>query len=90
MTQDEIREAVLKAIRRVAPEIEPDEIDPATDLREQLDIDSMDFLNVVIGIDRELGVEIPEEDYPLVTTLDGCVSYLDATLRRDAGQATRS
>jgi acyl carrier protein len=89
MTQDEIRDAVLRAIRRVAPEVEPDEIDPAVSLRDQLDIDSMDFLNIVIGIDKELGVEIPEQDYPLVTTLDGCVSYIEAELRREAGKAAR-
>jgi acyl carrier protein len=89
MTQDEIRDVVLRAIRRVAPEFEPDEIDPAVSLRDQLDIDSMDFLNIVIGIDKELGVEIPEQDYPLVTTLGGCVSYIEAELRREAGKAAR-
>jgi acyl carrier protein len=45
-------------------------------LREQLDIDSMDFLNFVIALHKELGVGLPEKDYPKLATLDGCVDYL--------------
>jgi acyl carrier protein len=45
-------------------------------LRDQLDIDSMDFLNFVIGIDEATGLDIPERDYPQLATLDGCVEYL--------------
>jgi acyl carrier protein len=52
------------------------QIKPQVGFREQLDIDSMDFLNFVIGLNRELGVEVPESDYSKVSTLDGCVEYL--------------
>lgn len=55
--------------------------DSALDLRDQLDIDSMDFLNLVIGVHQALGVDIPEADYPRLVTLDGFVTYLVA--RRD-------
>ena len=80
MTDDEIRSTVLRALGEVAPEADPDELDPALPLRDQLDIDSMDFLNFVIALDAELGVPIPESDYPKLATLDGCVAYLSAAL----------
>ncbi|HUZ03442.1 MAG TPA: acyl carrier protein [Thermomicrobiaceae bacterium] len=76
MNTDDLRPAVLRALRRVAPEADPDALDPDVALREQLDIDSMDFLNFLIGIHRELGVEIPEADYPRLTTLDQILAYL--------------
>ena len=76
MSPDETRSIVLRCIRRVAPEVNPDEIEPDVNLRDQLDIDSMDFLNIVIAIDRETGVDIPEENYPELLTLDALVSYV--------------
>ena len=76
MTQDEIKEAVLRALSDVAPEADPATLAPDVNLRDQLDIDSMDFLNFVIGIHDELGVDIPETDYPGLQTLDDFVGYL--------------
>ena len=76
MTQDEIREAVLRALCAVAPEADPATLAPDVSLRDQLDIDSMDFLNFVIGIHGELSVDIPEADYPNLLTLDDFVGYL--------------
>ena len=84
MTREEIRAAVLSALGRVAPEADPARIDPAAPLRDQLDIDSMDFLNFVIALHKSLGVDIPEQDYPTLATLDGCVEYLKSILPRDA------
>jgi acyl carrier protein len=55
-------------------------LDPQADLREALDIDSMDFLNFVIAVHHRLGVEIPELDYPKLVTLGGAISYLEAKL----------
>ena len=76
MTQDEIKEAVLRALSDVAPEADPATLASDVSLRDQLDIDSMDFLNFVIGIHDELGVDIPETDYPGLQTLDDFVAYL--------------
>ena len=76
MSADELCPAVLRALRRVAPEADPAALDPDVPLRDQLDIDSMDFLNFLIGIHRELGVEIPEVDYPRLATLDRILAYL--------------
>jgi acyl carrier protein len=76
VTADEIRDAIFRALRGIAPEVDPTEIDPAADLREEVDLDSMDFLNLILRVDKELGVEIPESDYPRLATLDGWVAYL--------------
>ncbi len=76
MNAGEIREVVLSILGGIAPEVDPSQVRPGADLRDELDIDSMDFLRFVVGIAERLGVEVPEADYPLVRTLDGCVAYL--------------
>jgi len=80
VTDDEIKALVLREIRKIAPEVAPDEIDPALDLREQIDLDSMDILNLAIAIRQATGVDIPEADYPRMASLDGCVGYLRVRL----------
>ena len=62
----EIRTAILQSIARVAPDADLDDLDPGADLRDALDIDSMDFLGVLVGINERLGVEVPEADYRCV------------------------
>lgn len=76
MTEAEIREIVKQALSNVAPEVDLDSIDQGKDLRDQIDIDSVDFLNFVIGLHKELNVEIPDPDVSKLVTLDGCVAYL--------------
>ena len=76
MTEVEIKQAVRDALSNVAPEVDLDAIDPAKDLRDQIDIDSVDFLNFVIGLHKELNVDIPDADVAKLTTLNGCVAYL--------------
>lgn len=75
-SEKEIREVVLRALSNVAPEIDSNSIDPGKDLGDQIDIDSVDFLNFVIGLHKELGVDIPDADVPKLRTLNGCVAYL--------------
>ena len=76
MNATEIRAIVESAVHHVAPDIDPRTLPPGTDLREDLEIDSMDFLNFVDELHARLGVDIPEHDYPLVVTVEGCVEYL--------------
>jgi len=76
MTTDEIRDTVLRMLGEIAPEADPAQIKANVDFRDQLDLDSMDVLNFVIAVDQELGVDIPETDYPRLGTLDGFVAYL--------------
>ena len=78
MTRDEIRAAVLHALASVAPEADLSALTGNVDVREQLDIDSVDFLNFLVAIHETLGVDIPEVDYPKLSSLDACVAYLAA------------
>jgi acyl carrier protein len=55
-------------------------LDPAADFRDQLDIDSMDFLTFVITLHESTGIEIPERDYPKLSSLDRCVAYLGSRI----------
>jgi acyl carrier protein len=75
-TEREIREVVLRALGNVAPEVDLETIDPSKDLRDQIDIDSVDFLNFVLGLHKGLGVDIPDSDVAKIATLNGCVGYL--------------
>jgi acyl carrier protein len=76
MTRDGIREAVIKALTSVAPEIDPSSLAPDEAFRQAFDLDSMDVLNFVIALHASLHVEVPEADYPRLATLNGSVDYL--------------
>jgi acyl carrier protein len=76
MTNAEIQAAVLRALSRVAPELDAASLEGDVRLRDQIDMDSMDFLNFMLELHASLGVDVPEADYPKLATLDGCVSYL--------------
>lgn len=78
MNEQELREVLIDALTQVAPEIDPAQIDPTADLAEQLDIDSMDLLNVIVAVHERTGIEIPERDYGKLATLDDAVAYLAA------------
>ncbi len=76
MTRDEIRARVLEALREVAPEADLAHLNPGRPLRDQLDLDSYDFLNFLLGVHERLGVDIPERDYGRIASLDALVDYL--------------
>jgi acyl carrier protein len=80
MSDPDIRKAILEELGNIAPEADLAAVDPAADLREALDIDSMDFLNFVIALHRRLAVDVPEIDYPKLVTLDGAMTYLRAKM----------
>jgi len=80
MTETELRERLLAILGGIAPEARELEIDPEQSFRDQLDIDSMDFLNFVTAVHKQLGVPIPELDYPRLASLNGAVHYLLAKL----------
>jgi acyl carrier protein len=75
-TRDEIRAAIFDVLGAIAPEADPASIAPDRPWREQVDIDSFDFLNIVIRLHERLGVEIPEQDYAELLTLNGALDYL--------------
>jgi acyl carrier protein len=84
MNQDEIRETVVRLLAEIAPEIDPESVQHSVDLRDQFDLDSMDWLNFIIAIAEELRVEIPESDYHLLVSVDAFVDYLTARLLVEA------
>lgn len=73
---DELRAVVLRVLGDIAPEADLGSLRSDVAFREQLDLDSMDILNFVVGLHGALGVDIPEADYPKLATLDACVEYL--------------
>jgi len=81
MTPDQIRSAIVAALQTVAPEVAAEQIRPNISLRDQCDIDSMDFLNFVIALNKSLNIAIPEADYSQMTTLDRGVEYLIGRLQ---------
>jgi acyl carrier protein len=81
MSEIEIRKIVDEELNNIAPEVDLATVDPTADLREAIDIDSMDFLNFVTALHHRTGVDIPEIDYPKLATLSGIVSYLEAKLK---------
>jgi acyl carrier protein len=78
VTRDELRATVIRVLGDIAPEIDAGSLEPSVALREQLDLDSMDVLNFMVGLHAAVGIDIPETDYPRLSTLEGCVEYLAA------------
>lgn len=83
MNRTDILDALREELARLAPEVEFDRLDPAVDLREQADLDSMDFLNLQIGLHQRLGLAIAERDVIRLTTIDGAVACLQEAARPD-------
>ena len=89
MTEQQLREVVLRALTEVAPDIDPTTIDPDADLVEQLDIDSMDFFNIIVAINEQTAIEIPERDYAKLSTLNDAIAYLAVAQTTQAVQLDR-
>jgi acyl carrier protein len=76
MTRDEVRAQVVGALCEVAPEVDPARVRADVPLRDQLDLDSMDYLRFLIEVDRRLQVSVPEADYARLESLDDVVDYV--------------
>ena len=79
-SRTELRDIVLAELARIAPEADLSGLDPDGDVRDELDVDSMDVLNLVTALHARLGVDVPEKDYIRVTTVNGAVDYLGSRL----------
>ncbi|MDO8419186.1 MAG: acyl carrier protein [Rubrivivax sp.] len=75
-----LSDAVMALLCSIAPEVEPDAIDPARPLRRQVDLDSMNWLDLMVGLKQRLGVEIPESDYARLVSLNDVLDELQARL----------
>lgn len=80
MSDIDVQKIVHEELGNIAPEIDLAHVDPAADLREALDIDSMDFLNFITAVHHRTGIDIPEIDYPKLVTLRGMFDYLGTKL----------
>ena len=78
MTRDEIEGVVFEALGRVAPEADRSTLRKDVPLRDQIDLDSMDYLRFVVALHERVGVDVPEADYPKLASIDGAVEYLAA------------
>jgi acyl carrier protein len=76
MNKEQARQTIFEVLGEIAPEVDPATVDDSSDLTEQLDLDSMDYLNWMLGINEATGVEIPQRDVSRFLTIDGAVEYL--------------
>ena len=80
MTTDDLRDLVLEVITEIAPEADTSTLDATEDLRDELDLDSMDELTMITELSERLGIDVPEADYPRLRSLEGAVEYLAGRL----------
>ncbi len=76
METTEVRKKVLDIIADIAMDDDVNGIDDSVALRDQLDLDSMDFLDIVMELKKRHSIVVPEADYPQLATMDSCVEYL--------------
>ena len=76
MTKDECKKVVLDIIADIAPDEDLSNVKPDVRLRDQLQLDSMDFLDIVMELRKRHGIEVPEKDYQQLASLDSCADYL--------------
>ena len=77
MTPDQIRQVILDILTRIAPDEDLSEIDDSVPFREQMELDSMDFLDIVMELRKRHRVQIPEEDYEHLASMNSTVTYLE-------------
>ncbi|KAA9035652.1 acyl carrier protein [Ginsengibacter hankyongi] len=76
MTEPEIKQIIFQLLKKIAPDTEPEKLEPEDDIRHTLEIDSFDALQFVVALDEQFGIETPEEDYGKITTLKDLVNYI--------------
>ncbi|MFO8027775.1 MAG: phosphopantetheine-binding protein [Opitutales bacterium] len=76
MTEDQVKQIVIDIINEIAPDEDTSGLKSEVALREQMDLDSMDFLDIVMELRKQHGIEVPEADYPQLASLDSCAAYL--------------
>jgi acyl carrier protein len=81
MNKEEIETIIFSSLKQIAPDTEPSELSPDDNIKETLGIDSFDFLQFIVSLDKKLNIEIPEQDYGKISTLNTLISYLIAVLK---------
>jgi acyl carrier protein len=81
MTREEIKANTIAMFLEIVPEVEAEKLDAEVSFRDQVEIDSIDYLNFVLALEKRLGIKIPEVDYPKLASLDGCLSCLEPKVK---------
>ena len=76
MNEEEIKEIVFQLLKKIAPDTEPSALQPGENIRETLNIDSFDSLQFIVALNKKTGIEIPEEDYGKIATLQALTAYI--------------
>ena len=80
MTRPEIRDVIINILERIAPDEDLSSLDDSQPFREQMELDSMDFLDIVMELRKQYRIQIPESDYEHLVTMDSTVNYLEPKL----------
>ena len=81
MTRDEVRQAIIDILGDIAPDEDMSSLKDDISLREQMDLDSMDFLDIVMELRKRFNIEVPESDYQELVTMSSCIQYLQPLLK---------
>jgi len=81
MTRNQISQSIICIINDILPDGDCSAVDPERKLRDQLELDSMDFLDIVMELRKKYGIEVPESDYPQLATLNSCINYLEPKMK---------
>ncbi len=81
MTREEIRKAIYNIISEIVPDEDLSNLDDNQTIRDQIELDSMDFLDIVLELRKRYKADVPEEDYPKLASINGCVEYLEPKLK---------
>lgn len=76
MNEEEIKKTIFQILKQIAPDTQPEQLQPDDNIRQQLEIDSFDALRFIVELDEKMGVETPEQDYGKITTLKSLVNYI--------------
>ncbi len=80
MDENSLRRQITESLIKAAPDIDQNALDPDINFRDQFEVDSVDFLNFVLDLEKRLGIRIPEIDYPKLSSMKGCFAYLEPML----------
>jgi acyl carrier protein len=81
MNRDSLRQEVLASLVQAVPDVDASRLDPVTSFRDQWDVDSLDFLTFILDLEKRLDLHVPEEDYPKLSSLNGCLEYFEGRLQ---------
>ena len=79
MDAEKIKSEIIAVLVDVAPEVELENLDPAKSFRDQFEFDSIDFVELMLRLEKRLGITIPQSDYPKLSSLNGALRYLMST-----------